>query len=111
MTFEWQPLLGWSGLLIGGGLLGAYGYNKLKQKKQAVGIASEHCIGCSFCYHDCPEEAIQMVPRDTLPAPQNMAHASGIPFPSVALVNAAKCTLCGKCLESCEFQAILVPSA
>ncbi len=47
------------------------------------------CTGCEQCYHDCPYEAIRMVPRD-----------DDRPYP-VALVDPAKCVSCGICAGSC----------
>lgn len=47
------------------------------------------CTGCEQCYHDCPYEAISMVPRE-----------DDRPYP-VALVDPSKCVSCGICAGSC----------
>lgn len=47
------------------------------------------CTGCEQCYHDCPYEAISMVPRD-----------DDRPY-AVGLVDAEKCVSCGICAGSC----------
>jgi ferredoxin len=47
------------------------------------------CTGCEQCYHDCPYEAISMVPRDD--------GRDGY----VALVDPGKCVSCGICAGSC----------
>lgn len=47
------------------------------------------CTGCEQCYHDCPYEAITMVPRQ-----------DDRPYP-VALVDPSKCVSCGICAGSC----------
>jgi len=47
------------------------------------------CTGCEQCYHDCPYEAISMVPRD-----------DDRPYP-VARVDPSKCVSCGICAGSC----------
>ncbi|MFM7469573.1 MAG: DUF362 domain-containing protein [Vampirovibrionales bacterium] len=93
-------------LFIGG--IGIAVYYMSQRKKAKVEVEASQCIGCSFCYHECPEEAIQIVARDTLDPPHNTAHASGVPYPSIAVINASKCSTCGKCLEVCEFNALTV---
>jgi coenzyme F420-reducing hydrogenase delta subunit/NAD-dependent dihydropyrimidine dehydrogenase PreA subunit len=47
------------------------------------------CTGCEQCYHDCPYEAISMVPRDD--------GRDGF----VGLVDPLKCVSCGICAGSC----------
>jgi len=47
------------------------------------------CTGCEQCYHDCPYEAISMVPRD-----------DDRPY-AVGLVDPSKCVSCGICAGSC----------
>lgn len=56
-------------------------------------VVDEHaCTGCEQCYHDCPYEAIAMVPRSE-PAEGRSA--------TVALVDPDLCTSCGICSGSC----------
>jgi len=52
-------------------------------------VHPRYCTGCEQCYHDCPYEAISMVPRDD--------GRAGI----VGLVDPAKCVSCGICAGSC----------
>jgi ferredoxin/coenzyme F420-reducing hydrogenase delta subunit len=52
------------------------------------------CTGCEQCVHDCPYDAIEMVPRD------------GGRGGSVARVRTALCTSCGVCVGSCPPMSI-----
>lgn len=52
-------------------------------------VAERSCTGCEQCYHDCPYEAISMVPRTD--------GREGY----VARVDPAKCVSCGICIASC----------
>ncbi|GMV05797.1 MAG: hypothetical protein AMXMBFR53_20740 [Gemmatimonadota bacterium] len=52
-------------------------------------VVERHCTGCEQCYHDCPWEAISMVPR-----------ADGRDG-FVARVDPALCVSCGICAASC----------
>lgn len=49
------------------------------------------CCGCSACMNICPKGAITM-----------QADGEGFLYPSV---NSEKCTECGLCIKSCDFQA------
>jgi len=52
-------------------------------------VVERHCTGCEQCYHDCPWEAIAMVPRSD--------GREGY----VARVDPALCVSCGICAASC----------
>ncbi|HSG08544.1 MAG TPA: cytochrome b N-terminal domain-containing protein [Longimicrobiales bacterium] len=52
-------------------------------------VNARFCTGCEQCYHDCPYEAIDMVPRSD--------GRDGF----VAWVNDTKCVSCGICSASC----------
>jgi len=52
-------------------------------------VHPRHCTGCEQCYHDCPYEAISMIPRDD--------GREGI----VGYVDESKCVSCGICSGSC----------
>ena len=52
-------------------------------------IDPRYCTGCEQCYHDCPYEAIRMVPRE-----------DDRPYP-VGIVDPEKCVSCGICAGSC----------
>jgi coenzyme F420-reducing hydrogenase delta subunit/NAD-dependent dihydropyrimidine dehydrogenase PreA subunit len=55
------------------------------------------CTGCEQCYHDCPFEAISMVPRDD--------ERDGY----VAFVDPGKCVSCGICAGSCAPMSVGPP--
>lgn len=52
-------------------------------------VVERHCTGCEQCYHDCPWEAIRMVPRSD--------GRDGY----VARVDPSLCVSCGICAASC----------
>lgn len=54
-------------------------------------VDEAHCAGCTQCYHDCPYEAINMVPRTV---PSDLSEI-------VARVNPDFCVGCGICSGSC----------
>ncbi|HSG49431.1 MAG TPA: cytochrome b N-terminal domain-containing protein, partial [Longimicrobiales bacterium] len=56
------------------------------------------CTGCEQCYHDCPYEAIDMVPRTD--------GRTGY----VALVAPSKCVSCGICAGSCAPMGVGPPT-
>jgi ferredoxin len=62
-------------------------------------IDESQCAGCTQCYHDCPYEAINMVPR-TVPS-----ELSEI----VARVNPDFCVGCGICSGSCAPMSVGPP--
>lgn len=64
---------------------------------QAV-VEESRCHACTQCVQDCPFDAITMVPR-----------TDGKRFPSMALVDAAKCVGCGVCAGSCDSEGISLP--
>lgn len=57
--------------------------------KEPSWVDPRFCTGCEQCYHDCPYEAISMVPRE-----------DDRPYP-VAFVDPSKCVSCGICAGSC----------
>jgi len=54
-------------------------------------VDPDHCTGCESCFHDCPYEAIAMVPRTAGRARSAL----------VARVDPARCVGCGICAASC----------
>lgn len=64
---------------------------------QAV-VEESRCHACTQCLQDCPFDAITMVPRTDAKR-----------FPSMALVNPAKCVGCGVCAGSCDSEGISLP--
>jgi ferredoxin len=86
------PELSWLGLLSAVGLFMAVPRLTRPGKKRALVpsyVDPRLCTGCEQCYHDCPYEAISMVPRD-----------DDRPY-AVGLVDPAKCVSCGICAGSC----------
>lgn len=49
-----------------------------------------NCNGCIRCFHDCPYNAIMMIPR-----------TDDLPYERQPLVSASLCTSCGICAGSC----------
>ncbi|HEY9713605.1 MAG TPA: cytochrome b N-terminal domain-containing protein [Chroococcales cyanobacterium] len=66
---------------------------------QAAEVVLNKCTGCSFCYIDCPFQAIEMVP-----AP------AGSRFKLLATVKPYRCSGCGVCVGACGFDAIDLPN-
>lgn len=66
---------------------------------EAAEVVLNKCTGCSFCYKDCPYQAIEMVP-----AP------AGSRFKLLATVKAYRCSGCGVCVGACGFDAIDLPN-
>jgi quinol-cytochrome oxidoreductase complex cytochrome b subunit len=64
----------------------------------AAEVVLNKCTGCSFCYVDCPYQAIEMVP-----APP------GSRFKLLATVMPYRCSSCGVCVGACAFDAIDLP--
>jgi quinol-cytochrome oxidoreductase complex cytochrome b subunit/coenzyme F420-reducing hydrogenase delta subunit/ferredoxin len=88
---SWGPGPVWA-LLIGiSGLLAVLPWIS-PEKKSALRVAEvdpDNCNGCSWCYQDCPYEAITMVEHD-----YKKGHKQ-------AKVNPDLCTACGICAGSC----------
>lgn len=57
--------------------------------KAVINVCTVGCIGCKMCEKSCPEGAIKMV--DNVP-----------------VIDAAKCTGCGTCVEKCKFKRLRV---
>jgi ferredoxin len=60
------------------------------ERRPAPSVVNErHCTGCEQCVHDCPYEAISMIPRSD--------GREGL----VARVDPSACVSCGICIGSC----------
>lgn len=66
---------------------------------EAAEVVNNKCTGCSFCFKDCPYQAIEMVP-----AP------AGSRFKLLATVKPYRCSGCGVCVGACAFDAIDLPN-
>lgn len=88
---SWGP--GWLWVLLVGGsgalaLLPWLSPDKAMKRNVAV-VNPANCNGCSWCYQDCPHEAITMVEHDF-----KKGHRQ-------ALVDPELCTACGICAGAC----------
>lgn len=63
-------------------------------------VKEEDCTECMNCFHDCPYQAIEMVPRQT-PHPK---------YATTAWVNPERCVSCGICNGSCDQDANRLPA-
>lgn len=70
-----------------------------KKPVEAAEVVDSKCTGCSFCFKDCPFQAIEMVP-----AP------AGSRFKLLATVKPYRCSSCGVCVGACAFDAIDLPN-
>ncbi len=59
-------------------------------------VHPRYCTGCEQCYHDCPYEAVRMVPRTQVEGPDAEGRSR-----FVGLVDPEKCVSCGICSGSC----------
>jgi len=100
VTQHLSPGLAWL-LVIGvAGLLVAVPWltRPVTAKLPAPAVVEERlCTGCEQCVHDCPYDAIRMVPRKD---------QDGRRSATVALVATELCTSCGVCVGSCPPMAI-----
>ncbi|MEZ4752852.1 MAG: 4Fe-4S binding protein [Bdellovibrionota bacterium] len=69
---------------------------KLKDQLPKSEVKDDDCIGCNQCMHDCPFEAISMIPRED--NHQNLA-----------VVDKNSCVSCGICATSCPTLAVGPP--
>lgn len=58
-------------------------------------VILENCTGCDQCNKDCPYGAIYMLPR-----------ADESPYKMGAVIKNERCSSCGICMGSCDFNAI-----
>jgi len=66
-----------------------------KEKREAVAVRENDCVGCGLCAKDCPYKAMSMAPRP-----------SESKFPWVVTVEREKCIDCGVCVGACGFHAL-----
>jgi quinol-cytochrome oxidoreductase complex cytochrome b subunit/coenzyme F420-reducing hydrogenase delta subunit/Fe-S-cluster-containing hydrogenase component 2 len=93
-TYPLIDLIGARGLL---GLLGvitvilvALPLMPPMRRPPAATVNLEFCNGCERCVHDCPYEAVKLVPR-----------TDGLPFQHEARVDPSLCVSCGICTGAC----------
>lgn len=66
-----------------------------KEKRMAVAVMEDNCVGCGLCAKDCPYKAMSMAPRP-----------SESKWPWVVTVETEKCIDCGICVGACGFHAL-----
>jgi ferredoxin len=103
----WLPLTravsvgwAWTGILVMAAvLLSVPFFTRARpgEGKEPSWVDARLCTGCEQCYHDCPWEAIAMVPRPD--------GREGF----VALVDPEKCVSCGICSGSCAPMSVGPP--
>ena len=69
---------------------------KLGEQLPKSEVKDDDCIGCNQCMHDCPFEAISMIPRED--NHQNLA-----------IVDQNSCVSCGVCATACPTLAVGPP--
>jgi quinol-cytochrome oxidoreductase complex cytochrome b subunit/coenzyme F420-reducing hydrogenase delta subunit/ferredoxin len=82
----WGLLLGVTAVLVAMPWLAP---TKAKQKALPAVVDPANCNGCSWCFQDCPYEAITMIPHSYKPDLRQ------------AMVDPDLCTACGICEGSC----------
>jgi ferredoxin len=93
----------WATLLTGGAVVFSVPLWLGKRRAAPVRVEEARCNACEECSHDCPFDAIRMVPRtDGKVIP-------GRPLPLVSHVDPSKCVACGVCVGSCSTTAIDLP--
>jgi 2-oxoglutarate ferredoxin oxidoreductase subunit delta len=70
---------------------------KSKLKKAEIHIIKDHCKGCGFCIHYCPQSVLEE---------SEEINAVGVHPPKV--IDESKCILCSLCTTICPDFAIFV---
>jgi NAD-dependent dihydropyrimidine dehydrogenase PreA subunit/coenzyme F420-reducing hydrogenase delta subunit len=91
-----SPAMFWGGAVALVAMVGFIPYFLTrKEKREAVAVRENDCVGCGLCAKDCPYKAMSMAPRP-----------SESKFPWVVTVEAEKCIDCGVCVGACGFHAL-----
>jgi len=95
------PLVFWAAVVGFFALLTAIPYFLRDTRRNVAQVVREKCVGCQLCAIDCPYAAIQMVPtwNERKKKPDLLA-----------VVYTPRCSECGVCVGSCDFDAIELSS-
>ncbi len=95
------PLVFWAAVGGGFALLTALPYFLRDTRRNIAHVVKDKCVGCQLCAVDCPYAAIQMVPtwNERKKKPDLLA-----------VVYPPRCSECGVCVGSCDFDAIELSS-
>lgn len=85
----------WALLAMGGTLVLTMPWWMRRQRTQVAKVNTKTCNGCTLCAHDCPYDAIVMVPR-----------TDGRRYDMQARIDPLKCVGCGICAGACDSGAI-----
>ncbi|MBI3204039.1 MAG: hydrogenase iron-sulfur subunit [Myxococcales bacterium] len=88
----------WAIVLGSGAVLFSIPWALARGRARVAAVIEARCNACEKCYHDCPYDAIQMVPRK-----------DDKPFATMASVDPSKCIGCGICAGSCDSAGIGLP--
>ena len=89
----------WAVFWAGGIVLSCVPWALSRVRREPAIVTPSRCNACMQCYHDCPYDAIAMIPRTD----------GSTRYPVEANVDAATCARCGLCSGSCDTVAIGVP--
>lgn len=67
----------------------------------SIRVIEEKCVGCKLCQKVCPFNAISMVEQTVKTEGKTKKRL-------LAVIDMAKCNLCGACVEPCKFDAIVI---
>jgi quinol-cytochrome oxidoreductase complex cytochrome b subunit/coenzyme F420-reducing hydrogenase delta subunit/Pyruvate/2-oxoacid:ferredoxin oxidoreductase delta subunit len=86
-------------LITAGGTLLLLAMPWIKRRRPIpVQVVKENCTGCDQCNKDCPYGAVYMQPRDEYP------------YKMEAVIKPERCSACGICIGSCDFNALNLPA-
>ncbi len=86
----WSEEWVWGLLLALSLLLSLIPFVYRRENRSIAQVDLSNCNGCTRCAHDCPFDAITMVPR-----------SDGLPYVREAQVDADQCMFCGNCVGAC----------
>ncbi len=88
----------WAFFLVSGLVLYSLPFWRIPKKRLAAEVVESRCNACRQCFHDCPFNAIKMIPR-----------TDGKKYKGRSWVDPSKCVSCGICAGSCDSAGIGLP--